>query len=165
MSKSFMLVIGSALLAIVYGAFLIRKVMALSPGNERMQAIARAIQEGAKAYLNRQYKTVAVVAVALFLIIGFIPSLGWTTAVAFLVGAGLSALTGYIGMYVSVRANVRTAEAARHGMPAALKVAVQGGSVTGFLVVGLALLGTGVFYFITRDVQARIGLGFGGSLI
>jgi len=130
-----------------------------------MQAIAKAIQEGAKAYLNRQYKTIAAVAVVIFLIIGFVPKLGWTMALAFLIGAFLSALTGYIGMNISVRANVRTAEAARHGLAKALKVAVQGGSVTGMLVVGLALLGTASFYFITRDIHALIGLGFGGSLI
>jgi K(+)-stimulated pyrophosphate-energized sodium pump len=130
-----------------------------------MQEIAHAIQAGAKAYLNRQYRTVGIVAAVLFLIIGFIPSLGWTTAIAFIVGAFLSALTGYIGMNVSVRANVRTAEAARGGLQKALTVAAQGGSVTGLLVVGLALLGTAGFYFITRDLSALIGLGFGGSLI
>ena len=130
-----------------------------------MQAIAKAIQEGAKAYLNRQYRTVAIVAVVLFLIIGFVPGLGWTTAVAFLIGAVLSGATGYIGMNVSVRANLKTAEAARSGLKKALAVAVQGGSVTGMLVVGLALLGTAGFYFVTKDVHALIGLGFGGSLI
>ena len=152
-------------MAIVYGAILIRLVLRLPAGNEKMQAIAKAIQEGAKAYLNRQYKTIAAVAVVIFLIIGFVPKLGWTMALAFLIGAFLSALTGYIGMNISVRANVRTAEAARHGLAKALKVAVQGGSVTGMLVVGLALLGTASFYFITRDIHALIGLGFGGSLI
>jgi K(+)-stimulated pyrophosphate-energized sodium pump len=130
-----------------------------------MKSIATAIQEGAKAYLNRQYKTVAMVAVILFVIIGLIPSLGWTTALAFIVGAFLSALTGYIGMHVSVRANVRTTEAAKGGMQKALTVAFQGGSVTGLLVVGLALLGTAGFYFITRDIHALVGFGFGGSLI
>ena len=160
-----LLIFGSAVLAIIYGAILIRLVTKLPAGNEKMQEIAKAIQEGAKAYLNRQYKTVAMVAAVLFIIIGFIPSLGWITAVAFLIGAFLSALTGYIGMNVSVRANVRTAEAARSGMQKALTVAFQGGSVTGLLVVGLALLGTAGFYFITKDIHALIGLGFGGSLI
>ncbi|HPN96611.1 MAG TPA: sodium/proton-translocating pyrophosphatase, partial [Candidatus Moranbacteria bacterium] len=158
-------VLGGAALAIIYGLVLIEMVLKMPSGNDKMQNIAKAIQEGAKAYLNRQYKTVAAVAVVLFLIIGFIPALGWTTAIAFLMGAFLSALTGYIGMHVSVRANVRTAEAARGGMQKALTVAFRGGSVTGLLVVGLALLGTSGFYFITRDIHALIGFGFGGSLI
>jgi len=159
------LIFGSAALAIVYGAVLIRIVLRLPGGNEKMQVIAKAIEEGAKAYLNRQYKTVAMVAVVLFVVIGLIPSLGWSTAFAFIIGAFLSALTGYIGMNVSVRANVRTAEAARGGMQKALTVAFQGGSVTGLLVVGLGLLGTAGFYFFTKDIHALIGMGFGGSLI
>lgn len=158
-------ILGGAALAIAYALFLIRKVNALPAGNDRMRAIARAIQEGANAYLNRQYKTIAVVAVVLFLAIGFMNSLGWTTAIAFIIGAFLSGLTGYIGMNVSVRANVRTAEAARSGMAKALAVAVQGGTVTGLFVVGLALLGTAGFYFATGDTHALLGLGFGGSLI
>ena len=165
MTLTTLLILGSAVLAIIYGAILIKLVLRLPAGNERMQFIAKAIQDGAKAYLNRQYKTIAVVAVIIFLIIGFIPKLGWTMALAFLLGAFLSALTGYIGMNISVRANVRTAEAARGGLAKALKVAVQGGNVTGMLVVGLALLGTAGFYFITKDTHALIGLGFGGSLI
>lgn len=158
-------ILGTAVLAILYGAFLIQKVLKLPQGNEKMQAIARAIQEGAKAYLNRQYKTVAMVAAVLFVIIGLVPSLGWKTAIAFLVGAVLSALTGYIGMNISVKSNVRTTEAARGGLAKALQVAVQGGTVTGMLVVGLALLGTAGFYFITKDTHALIGLAFGSSLI
>lgn len=158
-------ILGTALLAILYGGYLIMRVMKLPQGNEKMQSIARAIQEGAKAYLNRQYKTVAMVAAVLFVVIGFIPSLGWETAIAFLVGAVLSALTGYIGMNISVKSNVRTTEAARGGLAKALAVAVQGGTVTGMLVVGLALLGTAGFYFITRDTHALIGLAFGSSLI
>lgn len=158
-------VLGGAVLAIIYGIVLIEKVLKLPEGDEKMKEIAKAVQEGAKAYLNRQYKTVAMVAVILFFIIGLIPSLGWTTAIAFVVGAFLSALTGYIGMNVSVRANVRTAEAARSGMQKALTVAFQGGSVTGLLVVGLGLLGTAGFYFVTKDIHALIGFGFGGSLI
>src|SRR3989338_7816995 len=125
------LIFGSAALAILYGLWLIRKIVSLPAGNEKMQAIAKAIQEGASAYLNRQYKTIALAAIVLFIIIGLVPSLGWTTALAFLVGAVLSALTGYIGMNVSVRANVRTAEAARGGLQKALTVAFRGGSVTG----------------------------------
>ncbi len=126
---------------------------------------ALAIQQGAQAYLNRQYSTIAVVAVLLTVAIGFIPQLGWTTAVAFVVGAILSAITGYVGMHVSIRANVRTAEAAKLGMSQAFSVAVKGGTVTGMLVVGLALLGTAGFYFYTGDIKSLIGLSFGGSLI
>ena len=159
------LILGSAGAAILYGLILIKMIMREPEGNEKMREISRAIQEGAKAYLNRQYRTIAMVAIVLFLIIGFIPKLGWITAIAFLVGAVLSGAAGYIGMHVSVRANVRTTEAARSGMEKALKVAVQGGSVTGLLVVGLALLGTAGFYFLTEDLHALIGLGFGGSLI
>ncbi|PLX20377.1 sodium-translocating pyrophosphatase [Candidatus Parcubacteria bacterium] len=158
-------ILGSAVLAIVYGLYLAASIVKLPAGNEKMQDIAKAIQDGAKAYLNRQYTTISAVAVILFIALGFIPGLGWTTAVAFLVGAFLSGLTGYIGMNISVRANVRTAEAARKGMKEAFKVAVQGGTVTGMLVVGLGLLGTAGFYYITKDVTALIGLGFGGSLI
>ncbi len=158
-------ILGSAALAIAYGLYLASSIVKLPAGNEKMQDIAKAIQEGAKAYLNRQYTTITMVAVVLFLALGFMPGLGWITSFAFLVGAFLSGLTGYIGMNVSVRANVRTAEAARTGMKEAFKVAVQGGTVTGMLVVGLGLLGTAGFYFITKDVSALIGLGFGGSLI
>src|SRR5680860_489822 len=159
------IIIGSALAALIYGAVAIVSILRLPDGNDKMKEIALAIQTGAKAFLNRQYKSVALVAVVLFLIIGFIPALGWLTAIAFLVGAILSALTGYISMFVSVRANVRTTEAARSGLAKALKVAVRGGSVTGMLVVGLALLGTAGFYFITKDLNALIGFAFGSSLI
>lgn len=159
------LIIGSALVAILYGAISIKSILKLPKGNEKMQEIARAIQAGAKAFLNRQYKTVFAVAIPLFVIIGFVPSLGWTTATAFIIGAILSALTGYIGMNISVRANVTTTEAAKTSMKKALGVAVKGGSITGMLVVGLALLGTAGFYLITRDIHALIGFGFGGSLI
>jgi K(+)-stimulated pyrophosphate-energized sodium pump len=158
-------IFGSALVAIVYGIIVIVSILRLADGNAKMKEIAAAIQAGAKAFLNRQYKSVALVAAALFLIIGFIPILGWLTALAFLSGAVFSALTGYIGMYVSVRANVRTTEAARGGLAKALNVAVKGGSVTGMLVVGLALLGTAGFYFLTHDLHALIGFAFGGSLI
>jgi len=160
-----LLIFSSALVAIIYGAIVIVLILRLPSGNDKMKEIAAAIQAGAKAFLNRQYKSVALVAVVLFLIIGFIPALGWLTALAFLGGAVLSALTGYIGMFVSVRANVRTTEAARGGLKKALNVAVKGGSVTGMLVVGLALLGTAGFYFLTHDLHALIGFGFGGSLI
>ncbi|MFA5886901.1 MAG: sodium-translocating pyrophosphatase [Patescibacteria group bacterium] len=158
-------IFGSALAAIIYGVIVIVSLLRLPEGNDRMKEIAAAIQAGAKAFLNRQYKSVAIVAAVLFLIIGFVPGLGWLTALAFLSGAVLSALTGYIGMYVSVRANIRTTEAARGGLAKALNVAVKGGSVTGMLVVGLALLGTAGFYFLTHDLHALIGFAFGSSLI
>ncbi len=158
-------ILASAVLAIAYGIILIKMILQLSSGNEKMKEIAGAIQEGANAYLNRQYKTIAIVALVLFLIIGFIEQLGWSMAIAFLIGAFLSGLTGYIGMYVSVRANVRTTEAARSGLKKAFEVAVRGGTVTGMLVVGLALFGAAGFYFITKDIHALIGFGFGGSLI
>ncbi len=159
------LILGSAVLALAYGVYFIRHILALPAGNDRMQTIAKAIQEGAQAFLDRQYRSVAMVAIVLFLIIGFVPSLSWPVATGFLLGAFLSALAGYIGMHVSVRANVRTAEAARHGLAKALDVAVKGGSVTGMLVVGLALLGTTLFFWYTGDIHALIGLAFGGSLI
>jgi len=156
-------ILGSAFLAIGFAILLIFNILKAPTGNQKMQEIASAIQEGAKAYLNRQYKTISIVAGILFLGIGFL--LGWLTAVAFLIGAFLSALTGYIGMNVSVRANVRTAEAARSGLGKALNIAVKGGAVTGMLVTGLALLGTAGFYFLTEDLHALIGFAFGGSLI
>ena len=165
MSFSTLLIFGSAGLAIVYGLILAKLILRLPAGNDKMQEIAKAIQEGAKAYLNRQYRTVALVAAVLFIVIGFVPALGWPTAMAFLVGAVFSALAGYIGMNISVRANVRTTEAARGGIKKALDVAVRGGSVTGLLVVGLALLGTAAVYYLGGDLRILIGLGFGGSLI
>ena len=132
-------ILGSAVVALIYGGVVIVSILRMPEGNDKMKEIAAAIQAGAKAFLNRQYRAVAMVAVVLFLVIGFVPALGWMTALAFIAGAALSALTGYVGMYVSVRANVRTTEAARGGLAKALNVAVKGGSVTGMLVVGLAL--------------------------
>jgi K(+)-stimulated pyrophosphate-energized sodium pump len=152
-----------ALLAVAYGAILIAWVMRQGSGDERMQAIARAVQEGAKAYLTRQYKTIALVAAVLFILMGLF--VDWVTAIGFLVGAVCSGLAGIIGMSISVRANVRTAEAAKTGFASALKMAVRGGSITGLLVAGLGLLSVTVFYLATRDVGALVGLGFGGSLI
>ncbi len=159
------------LIAVVYGVLLIRWLLALPAGDELMQSVAGAVQEGAKAYLARQYRTIAMVGVVVFAVLlvalglGKDWTYGWHAAVGFVVGACLSASAGYIGMMVSVRVNVRTAEAARHGLGKALTVAFRGGAVTGLLVVGLALLGVAGYYWATGDVAALVGLGFGGSLI
>ncbi len=155
----------SSIIAILYGLFLIRVVLKKGTGDAKMQAIAKAIQEGASAYLNRQYKTIGIIAVVLFLVIGLVPMLGWMMAISFIFGAILSAVAGYIGMNVSVRANVRTTEEAKKGLKEALSLAFKGGTVTGLLVVGLALLGVTVFYMITGDVKSLVGLSFGASLI
>lgn len=153
----------AAVLAILYSWWLVRSILKLPTGNEKMNEIASAIQEGAKAYLTRQYKTIGIVAVVIFIVLWVF--LNFVTAVGFLVGAILSALAGFIGMFISVRANVRTCEAARGGLSQALNVALRGGAVTGLLVAGLALLGVAVFFWVTGDLKALVGLGFGGSLI
>lgn len=153
----------AALVSIAFALYLGWKVLGASEGEGKMVEISQAIREGAKAYLNRQYKTVAYVALVIFSILYF--ALGWLTSVGFLVGAVASALAGYIGMYVAVRANVRTAESAKSGLENALTLAFRGGSVTGLLVVGLGLLVVTLFYMVTGDVKALIGVGFGGSLI
>jgi K(+)-stimulated pyrophosphate-energized sodium pump len=140
-------------------------ILKQNAGSARMQEISAAVQEGAKAFLNREYRAVFIVAIILFLIIGFIPLLGWVTAIGFLIGTIGSALAGYIGMMVTVRANVRTAQAAYGGLNKALGVAFKGGSVTGIMVVGLGLLGITIFYAITQDTHSLIGLGFGCSLM
>lgn len=156
--------IAAGLVAIVYGLWLAKNINKKDAGNETMQSIAKAIQEGAQAYLARQYRTIAVIAVVLFVILWV--ALGLSMALGFAVGAIFSGLAGYIGMNVAVRANVRTAEAARHGLNAAMQVAVKGGAVTGLLVVGLGLVGVAGFFWLSGfDVRALIGLGFGGSLI
>jgi K(+)-stimulated pyrophosphate-energized sodium pump len=155
----------ASLVAIIYGLILARSILKKSAGNDRMQEIAKAIQDGAGAYLNKQYKTIGAIAIVIFLLIGFVPKLGWIMAIGFVVGAFLSGLAGYIGMNVSVRANVRTTEAARGGLSTALSLAFKGGTVTGLLVVGLALFGVTAFYAITKDITALVGLGFGASLI
>src|SRR5829696_1589729 len=160
--------------AIVYGVLQTVWLLRLPAGTERMQAIAKAVQEGASAYLRRQYTTIAFVAIVLFLVIGFWNDLGWGTAVGFLIGAVFSAAAGFIGMNVAVRANVRTAEAAKQGVAPALRVAFSAGSVTGLLVVGLGLLGVAGYYGVLVEwfdqgqdgaTQHLIGLAFGGSLI
>src|SRR5690242_13059437 len=163
-----------ALAAIVYGLYLTYWLLKQPAGNERMQEIARAIQEGAAAYLRRQYTAIAIAAIVPFLLLGFYNKLGWGTAVGFLIGACLSAAAGFIGMNVAVRSNVRTAEAAKHGLSPALNVAFRAGSVTGLLVVGLGLLGVAGYYGILTDwlnhsrasaINDLVGLAFGGSLI
>ena len=163
--------VGCGIVALLYGIYAIRSVLAASAGNERMQEIAGAIQEGARAYLNRQYMTIGIVGVVIFVIL--LVLLGYKVGIGFAIGAILSALAGYIGMYVSVRANVRTAEAARQGIAPALGIAFRSGAVTGMLVVGLGLLGVAVYYgvLVSADVEtgeileSLVALGFGGSLI
>ena len=177
MSNVSLLIFGSCLLSLLYGVYAIRAVLAAPTGTERMQQIALAIQEGASAYLARQYKTIAIVGVVIGIILGF--WLGLSTAIGFFIGAFLSGLTGYIGMHVSVRANVRTTEAARSsGLAGGLDIAFKSGAVTGLLVVGLALLGVAGYYFYLRSsgnpetpegmrhiLVALVALGFGASLI
>jgi K(+)-stimulated pyrophosphate-energized sodium pump len=163
--------IGAGLLAIIFGAMSTRWILAQPAGSDRMQEIAAAVQEGAKAYMDRQYMTIALVGIVVFVILG--AALDWGSAIGFAIGAIFSALAGYIGMYVSVRANVRTAEAATKGVNPALNIAFRGGAITGLLVVGLGLLGVaGYFYVLTfmgsstdDAVHALVGLAFGGSLI
>lgn len=163
--------IACGVLALLYGIWTSRSVLAESAGNQRMQEIAAAIQEGASAYLNRQYRTIGLVGIVVAIIIGL--TLGLKVAIGFVIGAVLSGAAGYIGMNVSVRANVRTAEGARKGMEHALGIAFKSGAVTGMLVVGLALLGVTVYYLVLKTmnaparemIDALVALGFGSSLI
>ena len=177
MSTVYIFTIACALVALGYGAWAIRAVLAAPSGTERMQEISRAVQEGAAAYLNRQYTTIAIVGVIVGVAIGGF--LGVYQAIGFFIGAICSGLTGYIGMNVSVRANTRVAEAARsQGLAGALSIAFRSGAITGMLVVGLALLGVTVYYVFLRGqfdtgnaeqlrevLEALVALGFGGSLI
>ena len=170
MSAEIIFALACATAAIVYGIVSVKWILAKPSGNERMQEIAGAIQEGAKAYLNRQYMTISMAGIVLFLVIGF-SGIGWSTAVGFAIGAVFSGLAGYIGMHISVRANVRTAEAANQGLDAAMQIAFRGGAITGMLVVGLGLLGVAGLYGILLmmgvedPIHPLVGLAFGGSLI
>src|SRR5438552_7306876 len=173
MTSLYFLVIACGVLALAYGWFTSRQVLAANAGSTRMQEISGAIQLGARAYLNRQYRTIAAVGVVVLIILGL--TLGLRVAIGYLIGAVLSGAAGYIGMNVSVRANVRTAQAARSGLKAGLAIAFKAGAVTGLLVVGLGLLGVGIYYFILRAtasgndlrpvLEAMVGLSFGASLI
>jgi K(+)-stimulated pyrophosphate-energized sodium pump len=163
MNQDVLLAMGGGLIAVLFAILLTAVVLRLPPGNARMVEIASAIQEGASAYLNRQYMVIGAIGVVIAIILGL--TLGWLTAVLYVVGAACSASAGYVGMNVSVRANVRTAEAARGGLSRALTVAFRGGAVTGFMVVGLGLLGVSVSYYLTHNLNALVGLMFGASLV
>ncbi|MDP7667977.1 MAG: sodium-translocating pyrophosphatase [Rhodospirillales bacterium] len=177
MANEYWLVVACGVLALLYGAVTVRSVLSAPAGNERMREIAAAVQEGARAYLNRQYGTIAVVGAVIGVLLGL--RLGILVAIGYFIGAILSGAAGYIGMNVSVRANVRTAEAARtEGLSAGLGIAFKSGAITGMLVVGLALLGVSVYYLVLRNIvgtgtaegtrhimEALVALGFGGSLI
>src|SRR5213595_2035783 len=173
MSLAYILVIACGVLALAYGLITSRVVLAADAGNARMQEISSAVQLGANAYLNRQYRAIAIVGVVILIILGLL--LGPHVAIGYLIGAVLSGAAGYIGMNVSVRANVRTAQAARSGLRTGLDIAFKAGAVTGLLVVGLGILGAGGYYFILRAwlppeelrrvLEAMVALGFGASLI
>src|SRR5579863_2145358 len=168
------LIVLCGVLAIVYAIWATRSVLSAPAGNERMQEIAAAVREGAQAYLKRQYSTIAAVGIVIFFIVGYF--LGWLVAVGFAVGAVLSGAAGFIGMNVSVRANVRTAQAAISSLAGGLEIAFKAGAITGMLVAGLALLGVTLYFaFLTQGlhlapndrtvVDSMVALGFGASLI
>ena len=171
MNNIFYLIIASGFLSILYGYVVGKQILSLSPGNSKMQEIAGAIQEGARAYLNRQYKTISIVGVIILVLITYF--LGIWVGLGYLIGATLSGAAGYVGMLVSVQANVRTAEAAKKGLAAGLDVGFKSGAITGMLVAGLALLSISIYYFILLElnipsreiINALVGLGFGASLI
>ena len=173
MQSAYILIIVCGVLALLYGLVTARQVLAADAGNARMQEIAAAVQEGAAAYLNRQYATIGVVGLIILVVLWL--TLGMQVAIGFFIGAVLSSLAGYVGMNVSVRANVRTAQASRRGLAAGLDIAFKAGAITGMLVVGLGLLGVGIYYMVLRDrmvgndirpvLEALIGLSFGASLI
>ena len=163
MDSSVLWAIGGGAVAVLFAVLLTAAVLRQPAGSQRMIEIAAAIQEGAAAYLNRQYTVIAVIGIVVAIIIGV--TLGPVTAVLYLIGAACSATAGYVGMNVSVRANMRTAEAARNGLGKALAIAFRGGAVTGFMVVGLGLLGVSVSYLFTHNLDALVGLGFGASLV
>src|SRR5213082_1695605 len=162
-SNTALYAVAGGLAAVLFAILLIVLVLRMPPGNARMQEIAAAIQEGASAYLNRQYTVIAIIGVVIAVVIGFL--INWKTAGLYIVGAVLSAVAGYVGMNIAVRANVRTAEAARGGVNAALQVAFRGGAVTGFMVVGLGLLGVSAAYLVFKDPDVLVGLAFGASLV
>ena len=173
MQSAYILIIVCGVLALLYGMVTARQVLAADAGNARMQEIAAAVQEGAAAYLNRQYTTIGIVGIIILVILWL--TLGMQVAIGFLIGAVLSSLAGYVGMNVSVRANVRTAQASRRGLAAGLDIAFKAGAITGMLVVGLGLLGVGIYYMVLRGqmvgdnirpvLEALVGLSFGASLI
>ena len=153
------LIIASGLLAILYGYIASKQILSASPGNSKMQEIAKAIQEGAKAYLNRQYKTIAIVGIIILIIITF--ALGIWVGLGYFVGAFLSGTAGYVGMLISVQANVRTAEACRKGLSAGLNISFKSGAVTGMLVAGLALLAIAIYYLILLKLNSKLLLLIG----
>jgi len=165
------IIIAAGLVAILYSYITSRQILSASPGNAKMQEIARAIQEGARAYLNRQYKTIAIVGIVILIIITY--ALGIWVGLGYFIGAFLSGAAGYVGMLISVQANVRTAEASRKGLAAGLNISFKSGAITGMLVAGLALLSIAIYYLILLKINidnkevinALVGLGFGASLI